>query len=212
MAKRQPPGLKRSVGVTMLTLYGLGNILGAGIYVLVGKVAGVAGSATVLAFVMAAVGVAFTVFSYAELAARYPLSAGEALYVQRAFGFRHLSTAVGLLVLFSGICSSAAIAQGFAGYFQLFVAMDRTLLITLLLLTLGMVAVWGIGESLTVVALFTLLEAAGLLLVVTLGGRALFMVGRRGFGNNSAVTRDPGGGCRRGGNGRFSGVLSLRRL
>jgi len=167
------PGLRRRVGLVRLTLYGLGNILGAGIYVLVGKVAAVSGAYTALAFMLAAFGVAFTVFSYAELSARYPLSAGEALYVDKAFQRQLLSTVVGVLVLMSGISSSAAIAQGFAGYFQVFADVDRALLIIALLVALGAVAIWGIGESLSVVAVFTLLEAAGLVLVVAAGGHSL---------------------------------------
>ncbi|WP_036256007.1 APC family permease [Spongiibacter marinus] len=167
------PGLRRRVGLVRLTLYGLGNILGAGIYVLVGKVAAVSGAYTALAFMLAAFGVAFTVFSYAELSARYPLSAGEALYVDKAFQRRLLSTVVGVLVLLSGISSSAAIAQGFAGYFQVFAEVDRGLLIIGLLVTLGTVAIWGIGESLSVVAVFTLLEASGLILVMIAGGNSI---------------------------------------
>jgi amino acid transporter len=79
------PTLKRSLGLGLITLYGLGNILGAGIYVLVGKVAGAAGVHAPLAFIVAAVVAAITAFTYGELAARYPVSAGEAVYVDAAF-------------------------------------------------------------------------------------------------------------------------------
>ena len=71
--ERQDVGLDRSLGLTLITLYGLGNILGAGIYVLVGEVVGAAGMGAPLAFVIAAVIAALTAFSYGELASQAAL-------------------------------------------------------------------------------------------------------------------------------------------
>ena len=75
--------LKRSLSLPVVALYGLGNILGAGIYVLVGKVAGFAGTSTTLAFLIAMTTAAFTAFSYMELAGRYPVSASVSVYSRR---------------------------------------------------------------------------------------------------------------------------------
>ncbi len=72
--------LKRSLGLPLVTLYGLGNILGAGIDVLVGKVAGFAGTSITLAFLIATITAAFTAFSYRELAGPYPVSASVSVY------------------------------------------------------------------------------------------------------------------------------------
>lgn len=110
------PGLRRALSLPLLTLYGLGTILGAGIYVLVGEVAGVAGMYAPVAFVAAAVVAAFTAFTYAELAARYPLSGAEAVYVQEGFRRRGLSTLVGYLIVFSGLVSSATLVRGTCEY------------------------------------------------------------------------------------------------
>jgi len=162
--------LKRRVGLWLLLLYGLGNILGAGIYVLVGKVAGVAGGATAWAFVLASAGVAFTVFSYAELAARYPVSAGVAVYLYQAFNRPWLSLFVGLLVMVSGITSAATISHGFVGYVQVFWDLPTVPLICGLIVVLGGIAIWGISESVKVVALLTVAEAGGLVLIVMFGG------------------------------------------
>ncbi len=178
-------GLKRKIGLWGLLLYGLGNILGAGIYVLVGKVAGAAGAATTLSFLLASAGVAFTVFSYAELAARYPISAGEAVYVHEAFGFRGLSIAVGLLLALAGVSSSATIAHGFAGYFQVFFPISTPWLIAVLILVLGALAAWGIGESVKIVGVLTLLEVLGLVLVIGVGGASL-------WGSKSVALPDQG--------------------
>ena len=100
----------------MMILYGVGTTVGAGIYVLVGNVAGAAGLLAPVSFVMAAVLAAFSALSFAELSSRFPRSAGEAIYVTEGLGARRLGTIVGLLVVLSGIVSSATISIGAAGY------------------------------------------------------------------------------------------------
>jgi amino acid transporter len=163
-------GLKRSLTTPLLVLYGLGNILGAGIYVLIGEVAAVAGYLAPLAFVVAALVVSFTAFSYAELSARYPLSAGEAVYVQEGFGQTWLSRLIGLLIALAGMASASTIANGFTGYLRIFVDLPDWFALTLLLLSLGALAAWGIKQSVWAASLLTLFEIAGLLLVVFVAG------------------------------------------
>ena len=159
-------GLKRDVGLTLFALYGIGNIIGAGIYVLVGKVAGEAGMLAPLAFLLAAVVAGLTGLSYGELAARYPVSAGEAVYLQKAFGKRYLSMAVGFLIAVAGLVSAATMARGFTGYFSLFVDIDASITIVVLITALTLLAVRGITESARVAAVLTLAEAGGLLWVI----------------------------------------------
>jgi amino acid transporter len=86
-----PPALKRRLGLPLLVLYGVGITIGARIYVLIGAVAALAGRYAAWSFILAAAGMAFTVGSYSELAARFPVSAGEAAYVRQAFGSKSLS-------------------------------------------------------------------------------------------------------------------------
>ncbi len=167
-------GLRRSVGVTGLFLYGLGNTIGAGIFVLVGKIAGVAGMQAPLAFLLAALLVAFTAFSYGELASRYPLSAGEALYMHRAFGIPRLSALLGLLIVAMGVVSSAGIIRGAVGYLAIFVELPDWLVLLGVPLLLGGIAYLGIEASIRVAALFTLLEVLALLIVIWVGREALF--------------------------------------
>ncbi len=159
------PTLKRSIGLGLLTLYGLGTILGAGIYVLIGEVARVAGTATPSAFLMAALLAGFTAFSYAELAARLPRSAGEAAYVREGFASPRLAQLVGWAVVATGLVSAATIARGFVGYLAVFVSLPPALVICVLVLLLGGLAFWGINESLRTAAVITGLEMAGLVLV-----------------------------------------------
>ncbi len=166
-------GLDRSLGLGLITLYGLGNILGAGIYVLIGEVIGVAGMGTPLAFLVAAVIAALTAFSYGELAARFPVSAGEAVYVQKAFGQRWLSVAVGTLIAFAGMVSAATLSRGFSGYFRVLMNVPDALLIVCLVTTLGFIAAWGIKSSARIAAMLTLIEAGGLVMIVVVAGDAL---------------------------------------
>lgn len=178
--------LKRSLGLPLVVLYGLGNILGAGIYVLVGKVAGFAGTSTTLAFLIAMITAAITAFSYMELSGRYPVSASVSVYLHKAFGKRWLSIAVGLAMVAGGIASAAALAQGFAGYLSSFVPIPTTVASIGLLVVLGFIAIKGIGESAKAAAVFTAVEVLGLLLIIWFG--------RSAFGNadvSNLMTIDP---------------------
>ena len=158
--------LKRSISLPLICLYGLGNILGAGVYVLIGKVAGEAGNLAPLSFFLASLIAGITAFSFAELSSRYPLSAGEAVYIQKGFGIRQLSLTVGLLIVATGIVSSATIAKGFVGYLDVFIQLPDWAVICALLCLLALIAIWGISESVLAAALFTLLEIGGLLLIL----------------------------------------------
>tara|TARA_Y100000031_G_C8236463_1_gene393474 strand:- start:1210 stop:2436 length:1227 start_codon:yes stop_codon:yes gene_type:complete len=158
--------LKRSLSLPFITFYGLGTILGAGIYVLVGEVAGRAGLFAPIAFLIAALIVGFTAVSYAELSARLPKSAGEAVYVQKAFNKKNLSLIIGLLVVFTGVMSSATLLNGFSGYFQLFFQIPHWVILTVGIILLGLLAAWGIMESVGTAMVITIIEVAGLLLII----------------------------------------------
>jgi len=165
MDNTQTP-LKRSLSLQLVIYYGLGNILGAGIYVLIGKVAGHAGFYTPLSFLIASLVATLTAFTFAELSARYPLSAGPSVYLQQGFNIVWLSLIVGLLIIMAGIVSAATIAIGFVGYVQILVDLPALLIILLLISILCSIACWGITESVRTAALFTFLEVFGLLLIV----------------------------------------------
>ena len=169
-------GLRRSLGLPLVALYGLGNILGAGIYVLIGKVAGFAGSSTTLAFLIAMVTAAITAMSYMELAGRYPVSASVSVYLHRAFGKRWLSVAIGLGMVGGGVASAAALAQGFAGYLRSFVPVPTIAASIGLLVVIGAIAIKGIGESAKTAAVLTGLEVLGLLLIIWFGRSAFSQV------------------------------------
>jgi amino acid transporter len=161
-----PPALRRRLGLPLLVLYGTGITVGAGIYVLIGAVAGHAGVYAPWSFVLAAVVMAFTVASYAELSTRLPVSAGEAAYVRAAFDSRVLSTLTGLLTIVIGVVSSSAVTLGSAGYIQQFTDLPQWLIVIAVVVALGAVAAWGILESVLLASVFTLIEVGGLLAIV----------------------------------------------
>lgn len=161
-----PPALRRRLGLPLLVLYGTGITIGAGIYVLIGAVAGHAGVYAPWSFVLAAVVMALTVGSYAELSTRLPVSAGEAAYVRAAFDSRVLSTLTGLLTIVIGVVSSSAVTLGSVGYIQQFTDLPQWLVVTAVVVTLSAVAAWGILESVLLASVFTLIEVGGLLAIV----------------------------------------------
>ncbi|MCP4317708.1 MAG: amino acid permease [Hyphomicrobiales bacterium] len=166
---KSAPTLKRALTLPLLTLYGLGVTIGAGIYVLVGATAARAGLYAPVSFLLAAGAVAFTAFSYSELATRHPVSAGEAAYVRVGLNSKTLSLIVGLLVALSGIVSSAAISIGAAAYLQHFIDLPAGFLTAVLILLLGVTAAWGIVESILIAGVMTLIEIGGLGLVIYQG-------------------------------------------
>lgn len=163
------PTLRRVLTLPLLTLYGLGVTIGAGIYVLVGTTAAEAGTYAPVSFLIAAVVVAFTAFSYAELVTRFPVSAGEAAFVEAGFSTRWLTVVVGLLVALSGIVSASAIAIGAASYLTSIIGLPVPVLTIGTVLAMGLLAAWGIAESVKIAAIVTVIEIGGLLLVIFWG-------------------------------------------
>ena len=160
------PQLRRVLNLPLLTLYGLGVTVGAGIYVLVGTTVAEAGTFAPVAFLIAACVVGFTAFSYAELSTRFPVSAGEAAYVDAGFGRQSLTLLVGALVAMAGIVSAAAVAIGAAGYLAFVTGLTVQFLTIAIVVTMGLIAWWGIMQSVLLAGLITLLEVAGLIFVV----------------------------------------------
>ena len=163
--------LDRRLNLPLLTLFGLGTMVGAGIYVLVGEIIAVSGSFAPWAFLAAAVVAGFTARTYGELASHYPKSAGEAVYVDHAFRRRWLTSLTGWAVVVTGLVSSGTLANGFAGYLSVFVPGGDGLAATGFIVILGAIAIWGIGQTVWVAAAITASSIFGLLVVVSMSGR-----------------------------------------
>ncbi|MET0869691.1 MAG: APC family permease [Methyloceanibacter sp.] len=171
-AAPEAPSLMRTIGPAQMALYGLGSMLGAGIYGLIGKAAGQAGNAVWLSFVVALVAALLTAFSYASLGSRYPRAAGAAYVTERAYGFPLLSFMVGLALVCSGLTSIATQSQVFAANIAALFGLESIplswLALGFLLILTGLVF-RGIRESMWVNVLCTLIEAGGLVIVIVAG-------------------------------------------
>ncbi|MDI6888984.1 MAG: amino acid permease [Methanocellales archaeon] len=165
--------LKREIGLFEATAYGVGMILGAGIYVLIGKAAGMAGNATWLSFLIAAIVASFTGLAYAELSSMLPRSAAEYHYVKESFGSERFAFITGWLIIFVEIVATATVSLGFAGYFKSILNAPIIPTALCLIATLSFVNFYGIGESSKVNIAFTMLETFGLILIISLSLNSL---------------------------------------
>lgn len=166
------PALRRETGLLQLTLFGLGSMLGAGIYGLIGVAAGVMGSAVWVAFLIAMVAALLTGVSYASIASRYPRAAGAAYAARRAYPNPAVSYVVGLAVVCSGLTSIATQSRVVAANLKALLDMQGvpTLLLAFgFLLLVGGLVFRGLKESLWFNAVCTVVEASGLLLVIAVG-------------------------------------------
>lgn len=171
MTTKQPT-LNRSVGLFALTLYGIGDILGSGIYGLVGKAAGEMGSAVWLGFLVSMIAAGLTGLSYASLGSRYPKAGGAAYTTYRAFKNGFIAYVVGLAVLASGLTSMATAARVFSGYFTGFgLPISSTVVALLFSVFVAFVVYRGIRESIFTNGIFTFIEIGGLLLILLVGAR-----------------------------------------
>ena len=166
--------LRRAIGPRLLTVFVVGDILGAGIYALVGEVGAEVGGAIWTAFMAAFVLAVFTAFAYAELVSKYPQAAGAALYTNRAFGVPFFTFIVAFAVMSSGIASASTLARAFAGdYLTEFVDLPLVLAAILFILIVAAINLRGISESVKVNLVLTSIEVFGLILIVVIGVAAL---------------------------------------
>ncbi|NVM19132.1 MAG: amino acid permease [Candidatus Lokiarchaeota archaeon] len=170
---KKRPELKRRISLFGVTVYGVGNVLGAGIYALIGEVVGITGNLSWLAFILASVTGALTGFSYAELSAMFPKSAAEFVYTEKAFKIRLLSFLLGWIIIFSGILSAATVALGFAGYLAELIGFSPIFLViifaVILIVIVSLINFVGIRASTWTNIIFTLIEASGLILIIIIG-------------------------------------------
>lgn len=162
--------LHRHIGLVALTLYGVGDILGSGIYGLVGKAAGQMGNLVWLAFLFSFFMALMTGLSYAALGSRYPKAAGSSWIVWKAFHSPLVAFVVGLATLCSGLTSMATASRVFAGYFSgLIPFVPEPVAIAGFALAIGSIVFIGIKESLWANAICTGVELSGLIIVIVAG-------------------------------------------
>jgi len=192
--KHEEHELRKHLNAWQIGLYGLGSMLGAGIYALVGRAADSLGNAIWLAFLAAMIVALLTGLSYACIGSRYPKAGGAAYVTQRAIGKPWLSYVVGLCVMMSGLTSMATGAQAMAETIGKGLEMDLPVKLVAIgiVLLVGLVIFRGIRESMWVNILCTVVEAAGLLFIIAVGMKFwgsvdYFETPARSLGGTSAI-------------------------
>ncbi len=163
------PKLKRVINLWELTLAGIGIILGAGIYVIIGQASGLAGNGLWLAFILAALTALFTGLTYAELSSRYPQSGSVYIYLTKAFNNKLLSYLISWFMIFGGIIAASTVALGFAGYLSAFTGLNTVLIGMTLILMCGVILIYGVKESAWFAIICSLIEVGGLILIIIMG-------------------------------------------
>ncbi len=179
--------LKRAISGRMLLAFIVGDMVGAGIYALVGEVGAEVGGAIWTSFTAALLLAVLTAFAYAELVTKYPYAAGSALYVNRAFRLPFFTFMVAFAVMSSGIASAATLSRAFAGdYFSVFLDLPIVLVALAFIVLVAAINARGISESVKVNVVLTVIEVAGLLLIVVIGIAAIAGAGEANpdFGRN----------------------------
>jgi amino acid transporter len=190
MENAEADSLKRVFGLPTLVIYGVGDILGAGIYALVGKVAGISGTLVWASFMTAMVVAAFTALSYAELGSRFPQSGGVAYFVHKTFHNPLLSTLVGWIMFCTCLVSMATGANAFAGYFNAFAPLVPVWLVILALFSaMAFVNFRGMEESSALNIVCTAIEASGLAVVILVA--SLFVFGGGEATNATSIVAAP---------------------
>lgn len=166
------PELRRTLTLPQMIVYGVGTMVGGGFYALIGKVGGVAGGAVPAALAVAALVATLSALSFGELSGRFPTSAGEARYVEEGFGRVWLGRLVGLMVIATGVVSAATLCVAFVGFLSDLPGLadiPRPVALIAVAAALTGVAAWGVGTSVAVVAVITVIEVGGLIVVLAAG-------------------------------------------
>jgi len=176
--KKLRMSLKRDIDLWEAIIYGVGVILGAGIYALIGKAVMYTGNAVWIAFLVAAVIGVFTGLSYSELASKFPESGAEYVWMERTFNKKLFSFIVGWILIFGEIFSICTIAIGFGGYLTGLLNLNMYPIMPVIfgiivILILSIVNFIGIQESANVNIIFTIIEAGGLIFIISVGLNAL---------------------------------------
>nr|WP_276508482.1 APC family permease [Modestobacter muralis] len=174
----------------MLYVFILGDVLGAGIYALVGEIAGEVGGAIWVPMLVALLLALLTAASYAELVTKYPRAGGSAVFAERAFGRPVVSFLVGYCMLAAGVVSAAGLSLAFAGdYLSVFLDVPAVPAAVVFLAVIALVNARGIKESMRANLVMTVIEVSGLVLVIVLGA----IVFGRGDGDVGRVVQFPEG-------------------
>lgn len=171
-----PTKLARKITGPLLFLFILGDVLGAGIYALMGELAGEVGGVLWAPLTVALLLALLTAGSYAELVTKYPRAGGAAVFAERAFEKPIISFLVGFSMLAAGVTSAAGLALAFAGdYLATFIDVPAVAAAIVFLVLVACLNARGISESLKSNVVMTVIELSGLVIVIAV---VALMMGR----------------------------------
>ncbi len=162
------PKLERSLTLWQITLMGIGVILGAGIYVVIGEAAGLTGNSVWMSFIIGAIVATFSGLSYAELSSRFPKAGAEYVYVENSFGTR-IAWIAGWLVISGSVIGGATVSIGFSRYFSALFNTPIILISIIVLIIIGIILIIGVQETASLTIFFTIVEAIGLIIIIIIG-------------------------------------------
>ena len=168
MTQGKDTSLRRTLTFPQVVLSGVGVILGAGIYALIGEAAAIAGNALWISFIFAALIASFTGLSYMELSSMFPTASAEYEYSRRPFGDT-IAFIIGIMVILSGVVGAATVALGFAGYFSAWTGAPTLPVAVGLLIALGIILLVGVRQSIIFAIIFTIIEAGGIIGIIIIG-------------------------------------------
>ncbi len=179
-------GLRRVLGKFDVTVYGLGIIVGAGIYSLLGKAVGIAGGAVWMAYAVSAVIAGLTALSFAELSSHFPKSCAVYTYTDHAFRRKWFAFLIGWLAIYNMVATAATVSLGFGGYFSAMTGVPILAAAVILIVLLSTLNFKGIRASVNFEMALTAVEIIGLFIIVALGwsyiGNVDYTVPKGGFG------------------------------
>ena len=157
--------LRKDLGLLEAVCAGVGIIVGAGIYVLLGPAAGLAGNAVWISFIISAFLALLTGLSYAELNSLYPKDGSEYLYIENTFN-KKLAFLIGYTILLGGSISAATVSLGFAGYLSSLINYNIILLALGILFLMGVINLFGAKDSSYFNIILTSLQILGLIFII----------------------------------------------
>ncbi len=193
--------LKRSITAKQLYFYVVGDVLGSGIYVLVGLVAAAVGGAFWMSFLAGVAIAIITGLAYAELVTKYPQAAGASLYINKAFRKPILTFFITICMLSANMAAVGSLASGFVRYFAGVIGLSEDAVVATLIIALVFIMIIttinliGISESVIVNVIMTFIELFGLALIMLIGIIALVT----GIGDPAVLTQfsvEGGGGAK----------------
>ncbi|SFF80138.1 APC family permease [Neptunomonas qingdaonensis] len=107
---------KKPIGFWSAVSMGVGSMVGAGIFALLGEASAISGSAVYISFIMGGIIALFSGYSMGKLGARYPSSGGIIEYLSQSYGVGFFTGTMGIMLYFSAIVSLSLVAKAFGNY------------------------------------------------------------------------------------------------